>query len=201
MNLLNQKQFAKLAGVTTQAVGQARKDKRVEHYQGTKNYDTDSPLNRAFLETIPKERLNKPAIIPPKTGEVQTETFDKDLGKALTDVQHAQAKKLIEEAELKKQQRIEKELKNAVRRAELLEQDRVNKSLMLYLDRWHNENYRGWKAEYQEFKRLIMKVLDGEISDNEARKRHGDWFLERQQTAKIETVKRLKQISEDQAKI
>lgn len=199
MNLLTQKQFAELAGVSSPAIGQARKKKRLEHYQGTKEYDTDSPLNRAFLETIPKERLNKPAVIPPKNGEVSPE-IGANLGEAITEVQHAHAKKLIEEAELKKQQRIEKELKNAVRRGELVELEKINQSLMMYIDRWHNENERGWKAKYQELKRLIQKVSDGQASDNEVRKIFSDWFMERTHIAKTETVRRLQEITIEQGR-
>lgn len=195
MNRLTQKQFADLAGVSSQAIGKARKNKRVEYYHGTKEYDTDSPLNRAFLQNIPKERLNKPAVIPPKNGEV--EEFGEDLGKALTEVQKAQAKKLVEEAELKKQQRIEKELKNAVRRGELVELKSINESIMTFLDELLNTNKRYFNAAYE---KIVRETLTKGAKVEGLKQEFLNEMELSADEAKQIVVKKLKEIQIEQAK-
>ena len=196
MNLITQKQLADLAGVSSPAITKARKKDRLEYYRGTKVYDTDSPLNRAFLETIPKERLNKPAVIP-TNGEVMTDGIGRDLGEALTEVQHAQAKKLIEEAELKKQQRIEKELRNAARRGELVELESINISLMTFLDELLNTNKRYFNAAYD---KIVRETLTkGEKVEGLKQDFLNEMELSADE-AKQTVVKKLTEIQIDQAK-
>lgn len=194
MNLIIQKELADLVGVSSAAITKARKNNRVEHYKGTKEYDTDSPLNRAFINMIPDERLNKIIKVPSQT---ISPSKNQDLEQAVTNVQEAQAQKTIEEGLLTEQKRIEKEMKNASRRGELVELEKINQFIMTFFDRFINTNKRYFSAIYDEVVRETL-VLNEKVPGLKQK------FLNEMEAAtdeaKVTTCKLLREIQMEQGK-
>lgn len=207
LNLLTGKALAELAQVAGSAITKARKNDRLRFYQGTQKYDREDPLTRAFLENIPKERLNKPATIPVNGG---VKDSDKDLVDSLTKSNLSQAKKQLEDAELTKQKRIEKEMKNAVRRSELIELEAIEKSIMTWFDRWLNSNKRGFNGSYDDFMRGAFKLFENEAAKGDERphditrsEHKQKWINDFESWAddgKQESMKRLQEIQISQGK-
>lgn len=161
MNLLTKGEFAKLVGVSAPAISKAlRKDSsgnsRLECYRGTEKIDVDCPLSQAFINNISRQRQTNVPSIPNGSDENLRVTTNENLSDAVTKVQLAQAQKIIEEAEFKKQQRVEKELKNAVRRGELIEVKIIKESVMMFIDRWLNTNKRVFSSFFDEMQNKIL---------------------------------------------
>lgn len=151
MNLLIKAAFAKWAGKSAPAVTKALKKGRLELYKDTDMINTGSPKSQAFKTKIGHGQKNIIATVT----ETGTES-DEDLKKAGKKVLGAQQKKLGEEGEFKKQQRIEKELKNAYTRGRLIAEDAIEKSMMMFLDRWLTTNKRVFSAMYDDMQRTIL---------------------------------------------
>jgi hypothetical protein len=193
MNLLTQKQLAVLAGVSSAAITKARKKKRVEHFNGTKNYDIDSPLNKAFLNDLNPNRINSETeIVLPGTPE-QNETLLNQQQKSLDAV----AKLAKEKAELTKQNRIKVQLQNAVRRGELIEAEAVEQSLMMFLDRWLNVNKRKFNSYWQE---LIRNIQSESKPIPELKREFLNMLEGAADEAKLSTCEKLEEIKIDQGK-
>ncbi len=161
MNLLTKGDFAKLTGVSAPAISKAlRKDSsgnsRLETFQGTSKIDADAPLSKSYRENIGYQRKNNVPVVPGVPGVIVSDESNEDLTKAITKTQLAQVQKIIEAAELTKQKRIEKELKNAVRRGELVEVEAIEQTLMMWIDRWYNTNKRIFSAFFDEMQRTIL---------------------------------------------
>lgn len=199
MTILTKREFAELAGVKVPAIYKAVKAGRLSHYQESNKIDTDSRQAQDYLNNIPTQRqptVNKSLVESATNGETQEQ--DEGLKKAGTKVLNAQAKKIIESAEREKQQRIKLELQNAFARGQMVAIDAIEQSIMLWMDRWLSENERGWNGKYLEFKRLILEVEEGKLSDNEVRQLWKDWFMERAHIAKTSTTEKLRAIQETQ---
>ena len=196
MNLMTKSQFAEHCGKGKSAISNALKQGRLETFQDTGKINPNSPKSQKFLATTHPSQKNTIALAT--SGSV--EEPDQDLRKAGKKVLLAQEKKIIEEAALKEQQRIEKEIKNAVRLGELVEISAINESIMMFIDRWLSENERGFNGKYLEFKRLVLDVEDGKKSDNEVRSIFKDWFLERAHIAKTTTTEKLREIQNEQGR-
>jgi hypothetical protein len=197
MNLVTQAEFARQAGINKSNVTRAIQKGKLENFPGTKKIDMDAELTRAYLNNPSENRKLAVSIsqgIIRRNGEGEP---DKDLAKATTNALKAQEKKTIEEAELKRQQRIEKELKNAVRRSELVEMESVETMIMMFFDRWLNTNKRRFNAFFTELKR---DILEGKRPDSEIKREYNNEFEEWAHDAKEETVKLLNEIEEQQAK-
>ncbi len=200
MNLLTKSAFAKLCGVSPAAITKAGyKDKdgnaRLECYKGTSKIDIDSPLSRAFRENIPDQRLNKVVTVP---GEMVPTTESEDLTSAITKVQKAQAQKTIEEAGLKKEQRIERQMKNSVRRADLFESKKVEISLFMFIDRLLNTNKRYFSAAYDE---IVRETLAKGEKVEGLKQKFLNEMEESADEAKTTVCDRLDKIGEEQARV
>jgi transcriptional regulator with XRE-family HTH domain len=218
LKLLNQTEFAKLAGVSKMAISKALnpkngKEPKLDYYNGTKKIDADSVKARSYLENIPPVRLThkidvRKAVPQNIEGLPATEEF----GKALTKTQKAQAQKIIEEAELKKQMRIEKEMKNAVRRSELIELGAVNTVIMTWFDRWLHANKRGFNASFDEFLRDAFKIFENDqnegkkdfkahaVTRSTLKRKWSNLFETWADDGKEASIKKLEQIKIEQAK-
>jgi hypothetical protein len=197
MNLKSQTAFADLANVHKSSITRAIKKGDLELYAATKKIDADSALSRAYLENPSHQRqtpVNVAQGIIKRNGERES---SKGLEEATVKAIQASEKKQIEEAELKKQQRIEKELKNAVRRSELVEMEAVETMLMMFLDRWLNTNKRRFNSFFQDLKR---DILEGKRPDSEIKREYNNEFESWAHDAKTATVKLLREIEIQQAK-
>ena len=207
MNLLTQIKFAELAGVSSPAITKARKNNRVEYYQGTKEYDIDSPLNKSFLSTIPKERLNKLVVTEvTKPGEKSEK-----LENASEMVLLATEKKIIEEAEFKEQQKIEKQLKNAYTLGEHVKIESIETTIMTWFDSWLNTNKRRFNGSFDEFIRMAFMLFENEqgskdpdfkphdLSRSEIKRKWVNDFEKWQHEGNKEATKRLLEIQKEQS--
>lgn len=198
MNLITKKEIAQLAGVSAPAISKAIKDGRLECYQGSKQIDTDSPLARAYLNNIPLQRQNNvPSLPGQQQANVDSGPNNDDLTQAVIKVQNAEALNKVEAAEFKRQQRIEKEMKNAVRRSDLLNYKKVDQYIFLYLDKLHSN-----------LERLATSVLDDMsekiLESGSVRPEHRQIWKDAVKKSIHESVeqvkKRLKEIMDDQAR-
>lgn len=203
MNLFSKKDFALYAGKSAAAVSKALRTGRLETYKDTNEINANTQKSQAFKATIGQGQKN---IIPSATNG-SVEQPDEDLVKAGEKVLLATEKKTIEEAEYKKQQRIEKEMKNAVRRGELLEEKLVNESIMTFFDRWLNSNKRGWLAFFDDFMRHAFQIFENETSDTDHKMTRPELRQKAMNTleswaheGKEESVKRVKLIQIEQGK-
>ena len=217
MELLNAAEFARLAGVSQKTISIALNPKggletRLDYYNGTRKIDPKSVKARAFLENIPRQRNTLERSVNVATEQQpSTEKFE-DLTDAQITAFNAQSKKAIEEAKLKREQRIEKQLKNAVRRGELIELDAVNQMIMTWFDRWLQSNKRGFNGNFDGFLRDVFKLFENdmnadkkdfkkhEITKAELKKRWSDTFEAYADNGKQKTLKYLGEIQEEQAR-
>ena len=194
MNLITKKELSELAGVDPSTISHALKKKRLETYKGTKEIDLDSPLTKAFLEKIPRQRKNN---VPAVNGKKSLITESDDLEKAVTKVQKAQAQKTIEEAGLKKEQRIDRQMKNAVRRSDLFEAEKVNISIMMFLDRILNNNKRYFSAAYDE---IVRETLAKGEKVAGLKQKFLNQMEESADTAKLTVCDKLREMEKEQAR-
>jgi hypothetical protein len=218
MSLLTAAEFSRLASVSQKTISIALKPKngrepRLDYCNGSRKIDTNSVKARAFLENVPRQRLTNKIdarnVVPQS---VATAPTSEEFEEALTDTQKAQAKKIIEEAELKKQQRIEKELKNAVRRGELIVVKVVDQMIMTWFDRWLHANKRGFNSSFDGFMRDAFKVFENDqnadkkdfkthsVTRSELKRRWSNLFEEWADDGKRASIKKLKEIQTEQAK-
>jgi hypothetical protein len=195
LNLLTKTEFAAYAGKSAAAVSKAIRNGRLETFQDTGKINPNSAKSQKFAATIGQGQKN---IIPAATNGSIVEPEDneglKDAGKK---VLLAQEKKIIEEAGLKEQQRIEKEMKNAVRRGELVEIEAIEKMIALYLDRWLNTNKRRFNANFDQLKR---NLLDESKTDHEVKRELNNLFESWSHEAKTKTVEFLRTIQIEQGR-
>ena len=216
MSFLSAAEFSRLAGVTQMAISKALnpkdgKEPRLDYYKGSKKIDTDSVKARAFLDNINPNRGGAKAVAPISLSSPSA-TASEGLTQALTRTQENQAKKLAEEAELKKQQRIEKELKNAVRRGELIELAAVNQMIMVWFDRWLQSNKRGFNASFDDFLRAAFLIFENDRNANsknfkphpvtrpELKRKWSNLFESWADDGKGKSINRLDEIQIEQAK-
>jgi hypothetical protein len=155
MNLLTKAEFARKCGKSKTAVSRALNSGRLETYQDTDKINPGSPKSQKFAGTIGRGQKGVAIGVVGQASEPDPRT-EKELADAGKKVLLAQEKKIIEEAHLKEQQRIEKQMKNATRRGELLEADLVQKYLMTFLDRLLNTNKRVFSANYDAIVRDVL---------------------------------------------
>lgn len=216
MKLMTAAAFSRLAAVSKSAISQALKppdgsEPRLDYCNGSRKIDADSVKSRAFLENINPNRgglsvrVRDPAAVTRETGE--------ELEHALIGAQEAQAQKIIETAELTKQKRIAEQMKNAVRRGELIELQVVDQMIMTWFDRWLNANKRGFNGNFDEFLREAFKIFENDknegrkdfkahaVTRSTLKRKWSNLFETWADDGKQESVKRLKQIQIDQAKV
>lgn len=164
MNLLTKSQFAKECGKDPSAISHALRKGKLEEFQDTGKINPNSPLSQKFKVTVGKGQKD---LITGITGvTVETESSE-DLTKAAVSVALAQEQKIIEEAELKKQQRIDKELKNAYTRGELVSLEAINQSIMMFWDRQLSTMKRGFNANFDNLKRQFLQLFENEQNQND----------------------------------
>lgn len=202
MNLKTKTEIAKLAGKSLPAVSKALRQNRLELFKNTNQINFDSPKTQAFINTIVQGQKN----IIPQVQESNVEP-DPDLKKAGEKVLTAQAKKIIEEAGLKEQQRIEREIKNAVSLGQLVRVESVDSMIMVWFDAWGNTCKRRFNGSVDEFMRMAFQVFENEskgtMHDMSRAKIKRDWansFEKWQHEGNQEAMRRLTEIQEDQAK-
>jgi hypothetical protein len=207
-----------LAGVSKKTVSVALnpkdgKEPRLDYYNGTRKINVNSVKARAFLENIHPSR-GKPANIEliTKNSQASPEKTE-ELTDAIIGAHNAQTEKTIEEARLKQQQRIEKELKNAVRRGELIELEAVNQMIMTWFDRWLQANKRGFNSSFDGFMRDAFRVFENERNADKKdfnphevtraglKRRYSNLFESWADDGKEESIKRLQEIQIEQAKM
>lgn len=194
MNLLIKAAFAKWAGKSAPAVTKALKKGRLELYKDTDMINTGSPKSQAFKTKIGHGQKNIIATVPAEESETESGEDLKDAGKK---VLGAQQKKLKEEGGYKKQQRIEKELKNAYTRGRLIAEDAIEKSIMMFLDRWLTTNKRVFSAMYDDMQRTILAA--GE-KQPELKRNFLNQLEGAADEAKTKTVELLREIQIDQGR-
>ncbi len=196
MNLQTQTEFSKLAGVSKMAISKAIKAETLRYFPGTKKIDPGDALSQAYLNnpSISRISANKAKNLPAQGEPVQQSD---DVEQTIVDVNKAQIQKIIEEAELKRQQRIKVQLQNATRRGELVELKAIEKLIMMFYDRWLNTNKRRFNGKFDELKRDLDK---GEKSDAEIKRDLNNSFENWANEAKETSCELLIQIQEGQGK-
>jgi hypothetical protein len=217
MELVTAAEFSRLAGVSQMAISKALnpkngKEPRLDYYKRTKKIDVQSVKAQAFLSNLDPRRgvgRNVATVIDHDTVDDDKKN---DLTDALINAQNAGADKTVEEARLKKEQRIERQLKNAVRRGELIELEAVNQMIMTWFDRWLQANKRGFSGNFDGFLRDAFKLFENDlnadkkdfklhdITKSKLKKRWSDSFESWADDGKQETIKYLKKIQENQAR-
>jgi hypothetical protein len=146
MELLTQAELSRESGKSKQAISKALKEGRLDYFQDTRKINRNSPKTQKFLVTVGQGQKN---IVQGVTGGTVQEP-DEETKDAAKKVLLAQEKKIIEEADFKEQQKIEKQIKNAVRTGELIESDLIDKYQMVFIDRIFNQMDREFSALFDE---------------------------------------------------
>lgn len=191
-DLKTKSEIAAMAGKSPAAVSKAIKKGRLEVFGDTGLINVRSPKTIRFIgDRGPGQSL------PAKINGDSVSKSDDDFTQVLIDREKEQAKKIKEDAELTKQKRIEKEMKNAVKRSELYESDLVNRYLMTLLDRQRNANRREFAANFDVLKRDLR---EGVKSDNEIKRKYMNLFDSWHFDAVHEVEKEMQELDEQQAK-
>lgn len=211
MQLLTKSQFAKHCGKDPSAISHALRKGKLETFQETGKINPNSPLSQKFKATVGKGQKDLITGITGINGEIEPGS-SKDLTKAAVGVVLAQEQKIIEEAELKKEQRIDKQLKNAYTRGELVSIEAINQTIMTWFDRWLSSNKRGWNGSFDEFMRGAFKIFENEVKANDpdftpheiTRPEHKQKWINRFESwaddGKKTSVEKLKEIQIEQGK-
>ena len=169
MNLVRKSELARLAGKGKSAVSNAIKEGRLIQ-------DENGRINLSAPKTI--KFLNSPSEkgLPPA---VSVSDDDPDIKDAVISAARSQEKKQLEDAELTRQKRIEKEMKNATMRGELMKTELVNQYLMTFLDRVRNKNKRDFSSMFDQ----IWEESQAEKREKVAVKREcvllfDEWYYE-----------------------
>lgn len=211
----NQTEFAAFVGTSRNAISKAINPKngkpaRLKYWQGRKEIYINDPLTQAFINNVPKERLFKPGNLPATGETIQPGNKSESMEEAEKGVLLAQDKKLVEEAEFKKQQRIEKQLKNAVLMGQQVKIESINTLIMVYFDQWLNTCKRRFNGSVDEFLRMAFKIFENEqgskdpdfkphdISRAEIKRKWATSFEKWQHEGNKESMKRLLEIQKEQ---
>jgi len=196
VQLIQKSKLAQLAGVSKAAITKALKNDRLKEYNGTGEIDLHSPLTKAFLKQIPKERLqgkNLTKYVEQQSGGV----LSPEILETLKDANTAEAVLKTEKAKREKEARIKLQQQNTVRRADLFTRDSVM-TLMLYIDKLHN-NLRRLSGGF--FDEMQQKILATGKPTPDLKQRWNDEIENTIDTAKNDVADLIEQIEIDQSRL